>query len=110
MTAASFYTTEQVALFTRFDFTKFKTKAAWNEPQIGVHYAFGSGNFSGREMHQLDFETMHKGYQEVGLILNGLLVSSSSAIGIGGFYNIGAYASTDWRKNIVPKIAVKFQF
>ena len=61
-------------------------------------------------IHQLEFDTMDKGYSEVGVILNGLLTSGATSLGIGGFYNYGAYSDKDWTKNIYPKIAVGFNF
>lgn len=105
-----FYHDEQVALFLRYNFPAIKTKSAWTEPQFSVHHAVGFGNMRNAGIHQLEFDTMEKGYSEVGVILNGLLTSGSTALGIGGFYNYGAYSDKDWKKNIYPKIAVGFIF
>jgi len=49
---------------------------------------------------------MDKGYFEGGLILNNILVSGFSGIGIGVFYNYGYYSSADWKSNIIPKISL----
>ena len=106
MAPASFYSTEQVALYTRFGFQTFRTKATWNEPKISLHHAIGYGRFDSRLEHAAEFQTMEKGYYEGGLILDGLFTSSFYGIGIGVFYNYGSYANTDWKKNIMPKIAV----
>lgn len=103
-----FYHDEQVAFFLRYNFPAIKTKSTWNEPQFSIHHAFGFGNMRSSGIHELEFETMDKGYSEVGLILNGLLTSGFTSIGIGGFYNYGVYADPDWQKNIYPKIAVGF--
>ncbi|MFZ9029233.1 MAG: DUF5686 family protein [Crocinitomicaceae bacterium] len=105
-----FYHDEQVALFLRYNFPAIKTKSAWTEPQFSVHHAIGFGNMRNAGIHQLEFDTMDKGYSEVGVILNGLLTSGSTALGVGGFYNYGAYSDKDWKKNIYPKIAVGFIF
>ena len=85
-----------------------KTKSAWTEPQFSVHHAVGFGNMCNAGIHQLEFHTMDKGYSEVGLILNGLLTSGAATIGVGGFYNYGAYSDKDWTRNIYPKLAVGF--
>jgi hypothetical protein len=51
---------------------------------------------------------MDKGFFEGGLIVNNILVSRQTGIGIGGFYRYGFYADSDWKKNIFPKICVTF--
>jgi hypothetical protein len=104
MPFGSFFTTEQVSVYTRFMFRAIKTKAKWNEPQFGLHHAFGYGRFENRAEHAWTFETMDKGYYEAGLIFNGMLVSSNLSIGLGGFYRYGQYANADWKQNVVPKI------
>lgn len=108
MPFGSFFSTQEVAVFTRFYLNPFSTKADWNEPQLGVHLAAGYSDFSNRNFHDLDFQTMEKGYQEAGLILNGLLTSGFSAIGVGGFYHFGTYSNPTWYQNIVPKISISF--
>ncbi len=104
MSAGSFYTTDQVSLFTRFMFRAIKTKATWNEPRLGLHHAIGFGKFTNREDHQLTFETMDKGFYEAGLIFDGMLTTSTASIGLGAFYRYGYYSNSDWKQNIVPKV------
>ena len=104
MPFGSFFTTEQVSVYTRFMFRAIKTKAKWNEPQFGLHHAFGYGRFTNRADHAWTFETMDKGYYEAGLIFNGMIVSSNLSIGLGGYYRYGNYANADWKQNVVPKI------
>lgn len=108
MLSGSFYTTEQVNVFTRFMFRAIKTKAKWNEPRFGVHHAIGFGNFTNRQDHQWTFETMDKGFYEAGFIFDGMLTSSFTSIGLGAFYRYGYYADTDWKQNIVPKLILSF--
>jgi hypothetical protein len=108
MPSGSFYTTEQVNVFTRFLFRRFKTQAKWNEPQIGLHHAIGFGNFTNREAHQWTFETMDNGYYEAGLLIDGILISNFTSIGLAAFYNYGHYSSSDWTQNLVPKVVISF--
>ena len=108
MPSGSFYTTEQVNVFTRFMFKRIKTKAKWNEPKFGVHHAIGFGNFTNREDHQWTFETMDKGFYEGGLILDGILTNNFTSIGLAAFYRYGFYSNADWKQNIVPKVVVSF--
>ena len=108
MAPSEFYSTTQAALYTHFTFRSIKTKAKWNEPRITLHHAIGYGEFSGTEQHSVSFKTMDKGYSEGGLILDGILILNTSAIGIGGFYRYGYYSDSDWKKNIYPKISLSF--
>lgn len=106
MIPSEFYSTSQAALFTHFTFRPIHTNATWNEPRITLHHAIGYGEFSRKEQHSVPFKTMDKGFYEGGLILDGLLTSSFSSIGIGVFYRYGEYSNAISSKNIVPKISV----
>lgn len=107
MLAGSYFSSEQVAFFTRLKFKPFHTKAAWNEPGIGLHHALGFGTLANRDVHQFDFKTMEHGYFETGLILNNLLVMNGmSGFGLGLFYHYGPDSNTDATKNLVPKITL----
>lgn len=108
MKPSEFYHTKQAAFFTRLNFNSIKTKAKWNEPQFCLHHAIGYGEMNQKELHSVTFRSMDKGFFETGLILNNVLVSGFSGIGIGGFYRYGYYSDSDWKKNIVPKICVSF--
>lgn len=106
MTPATFYNDQFVSLFTRLDIKAFKTKATWNEPQISFHHGIGYGELNNKFIHGAQFRSMDKGYFEGGLILNNVLISGFSGIGIGMFYNYGYYSSKDWKLNIMPKISL----
>ncbi|MEY4605191.1 MAG: hypothetical protein RIT43_2483 [Bacteroidota bacterium] len=106
MPPSMFYNQRQVASFVRMNFYAFKTRAKWNEPQIGLHHAIGIGSGNNSLNHSFSIASMDKGYAEAGLYINGLFVNGFSAFGIGGFYNYGAYANPDWKKNIVPKLSL----
>lgn len=108
MNASGFYSERQLALFTRFLFSSFKTKAKWNEPQIGVHHAIGYGDFPNKTLHSVSFRSMDQGYYEGGLLLNNLFVSGVSGFGIGAFYHYGVYSSADWTQNIMFKFSLSF--
>ncbi|MCH2223863.1 MAG: DUF5686 family protein [Crocinitomicaceae bacterium] len=105
MVNSSFYTTESASLFMRLDFKPIRTKASWNEPSLSLHHAIGFGNFEGRENHSIQFETMDNGYTEAGVVFGGVWTMNFMSLGVGGFYRYGSYADSDWKKNIVPKVA-----
>ena len=65
---------------------------------------------SDQTVHSTTFLTMNRGYQEAGVLLNGLYVSGQSSFGIGVFSSFGYYASKDWKQNIVPKFSLGYVF
>lgn len=106
-----FYHQQQVNIFLRYIWNAQRTKAKWNEPQFGVHYAFGYGTMSNQSAHNLSFNTMDKGFHEAGLLFNGLYVSGQSSMGFGIFTRFGAYANTgDWKTNVYPKLSFGYVF
>jgi hypothetical protein len=117
MLPSSFFNREQVSLFTRFTFKAIKTNLKWTEPQFSVHHAMGTGTFDRKEQHTVDvndsaasFKSMEKGYYEAGLIVDKLLISQFSGLGLGVFYNYGAYASPYAEKNLTVKISLALAF
>jgi hypothetical protein len=110
LNSTAFYHQKQLQLFMRYVQNAWRTKAAWNEPQIGVHYAFGWGTMSQTSLHSRSFMTMDKGFHEAGILFNGLFVSGSSSFGIGIFSSFGYYASKNWRHNLVPKLSLGYVF
>lgn len=110
MMPSDFYSTSQIALYTQWMLNAFKTKKKWNEPQLGFHHAIGFGTMRSNSIiqHSQQFRTMEKGYFEGGLIINNVLVSGVTGIGIGLFYRYGPYAEVNEFKNFVPKITISF--
>ena len=110
MMPSDFYSTSQIALYAQWMLNAFKTKKKWNEPQLGFHHAIGFGTMRSNSIiqHSQQFRTMEKGYFEGGLIINNVLVSGVTGIGIGLFYRYGPYAEVNEFKNFVPKITISF--
>ena len=106
MKPSEFFNSKQAAFYLRMNFNAFKTKAKWNEPQIGLHHAIGYGEMADKTLHSVSFRSMDKGFYEAGIYLNNLFTNGISGFGIGSFYRYGYYADGDWKKNIVPKICL----
>ncbi|MCE2681540.1 MAG: DUF5686 family protein [Flavobacteriia bacterium] len=104
MMPSEFYQQRQAALYTRLTFYSIKTGKKWTQPQFALHHAVGYGDMPNTNHHSTSFKTMDKGFFEGGLIINSLITSNVSGIGIGVFYRYGAYANSDWKMNLVPKI------
>ena len=105
-----FYHKKMAAVFARFTFNAIRTKAKWNQPQFGLHYAYGIGDFSNKSDHAYSIRSMDLGYHEAGIFINGILVSNNTSIGLGSFYRFGSYQFSDWKKNLVPKIVIGVVF
>jgi hypothetical protein len=105
-----FYHKKMAAVFTRFTFNAIRTKAKWNQPQFGLHYAYGIGDFSNKSDHAYNIRSMDLGFHEAGIFINGILVSNNTSIGLGSFYRFGSYQFSDWKKNLVPKIVIGVVF
>jgi hypothetical protein len=108
--ANEFYHQKSLSAFLRWFSPAIKTKAKWNEPKIGLHYAVGIGAHENKGDHSIYFRSMEKGLHEGGLMLDGLFVSGNTTFGVGAFYRFGYYAQSDWKANLVPKIVLGFNF
>ena len=71
-----------------FTFNAIRTKAKWNQPQFGFHYAYGIGEFQNKSEQNIAFKSMYNGFHEAGIFLNGLLTSVKSTIGIVFFIDL----------------------
>lgn len=108
MLPASFFSDQQVSLFTRFTFLNWKTKYKWTAPQLSIHHAMGIGSMNNRLAHTENFETMEKGYYESGIILDKLFINGFSTFGLGVFNNYGAYSVPKFEKNLTFKLSLGF--
>ncbi len=82
--------------------SKFRPVLGW-----GTHIAIGT--LSNPERHQgLEFTVPDKGYYESGILLNNLIVSKFSALGISAFYRYGPYQLPEARDNWAFKITAGF--
>ena len=70
--STAFYHQKQAQFFIRYIQNAWRTKAKWNEPQVGAHFAYGWGALADKSLHQASFLSMDKGYTEAGIILNGV--------------------------------------
>lgn len=106
MLPSQFYANEQAAVYTRFLFKPMKLKVKWTTPQFGVHHAMGVGKMTTKSGHSNAVQSMDKGYYEAGLLINRLLVSGVSGIGLGVFYNYGPYSMPQAEKNLTVKLSL----
>lgn len=109
MPRAHFYSTSQLSTFARIRFKAFRTPFDFSKPQISLHHAWGIGEFNNRTLHNVNINTLDKGYGEFGIILDGIWVQQFSGFGLGVFYNYSPeFTSATWTDNIVPKLSLSF--
>jgi len=83
-------------------------KKKWR-PQPAVSVKAMWGDLRNRAAHrQIDFNTPKLGYYEAGLLMNSIIKSSFSGIGLGVFHRFGPYAFTRWQENFVVKLTITF--
>ncbi len=69
-----------------------KTNSQWFRPELSVITNIGWGDMRRAEAFpDKNFETMDKGYFESGIIIDGLLATPFTKIGVGVFYRYGHY-------------------
>ncbi|MFA7272396.1 MAG: DUF5686 family protein [Crocinitomicaceae bacterium] len=106
--SSSVYLQEQVSLFTRFNFNKWKSLSKRFQPQISLHHAVGFGNVVDQSNHfyTAPFTGLEKGYYEAGLLINDIIGMNRFSMGLGGFYNYGPYSQPKVDKNIFVKLTL----
>lgn len=107
---STYYNTSIASNFMRFSFKKIKTGVKWTSPQFNLHHAVGFGTFDQTSIHNVVFQTFAKGYFEGGVLVNNLLNIQSTGLGIGCFYNYGAYSSVHAQDNFMIKIGLTSNF
>ena len=106
-----FYADRYTALFTRFTFLPIKNKTDWTEPLISIHHAIGFGDFENRFDHlNVDYRVPDKGIFEGGIIIDNILKSGFTGLGIGVFHRYGHYADEQLSNNFIYKLSIRFNF
>ncbi|PHR46931.1 MAG: hypothetical protein COA32_08370 [Fluviicola sp.] len=109
MQPAEFFSDAQSNLFFRLRFLPLKNKTDWTEPQFVLHSAAGFGTMYNRTDHlNYAFKVPEKGYYESGLIIENLLKSGLTGLGIGVFHRYGPYANPALKDNFVYKLSLTY--
>jgi hypothetical protein len=110
MPPSAFYSSQQIALFTRFHFLAWRTPKKWFTPQLGLYHGFGFGSMNNSTEHSFAFKTMERGYFETGVSIDKIINFGYSGVGIALFDRYGPYSSAEWRENLVFKIRISMNF
>ncbi len=106
-----FFSDRFVAFYFEHNFKSLLVKTRFFAPQIKVvyHTQLGTMNFSSQHSN-FTFKTLEKGYHETGLVINNILKSNLSGMGIGGFYRFGPYRFTNFKDNLAITLSLSFNF
>ncbi len=104
-----FLSNRYIALYFSHNFGSLLVRTRFFSPEIvlATNIAFGDLN-NPDQHHNVDFNTMEKGYYESGLMLHGLLDLRFYKVGAGVFYRYGPYGFDVPGNNFAYKISVVF--
>jgi hypothetical protein len=107
-----FFTDRYAALFFSQNFGKRLLNTRFFAPDLVAvtNVGFGSMEEPLQELPEIAFRSMRKGYFESGLMLNNIISSPFSGVGIGAFYRYGPYALENSRDNLRIKLTVSLLF
>ena len=89
-----FFCDRFVALYLSHNFSGmlWKTNSPWFKPELSLITNIGWGDMKRAEAYpDKNFKTMERGYFESGVVVNGLLSTPLTKIGLGAFYRYGPY-------------------
>ncbi|MFD2246929.1 DUF5686 and carboxypeptidase-like regulatory domain-containing protein [Pontibacter ruber] len=107
-----FFSDRYAALFLSQNFGKRLLRTGFFKPDLVLVTNIGFGDLKQQpaEQPQLTFNTMHKGFYESGLMLNNIISSPFSGIGVGAFYRYGPYAFERASDNLKFKLTLTLAF
>ncbi len=107
-----FFTDRYAALFFSQNFGKRLLNTRFFAPDLVAvtNIGFGSMEEPLQELPEVAFRSMRKGFFESGLMLNNIISSPFSGVGVGAFYRYGPYALQNSRENLRIKLTVSLLF
>jgi hypothetical protein len=106
-----FVADKYAALFFTHSFGKLLYRSKHFNPQPALAANIGFGSLRHPENHNgIAIRSYEKGYYETGLLIHSLLNIGITRMGIGSFYRLGYYSSSDWRDNFSVKLTVSYVF
>src|SRR5690606_24937328 len=110
MAPYEFFSDKYAAVFLTHDFGKRLLRTKLFKPDILLVTNIGVGTLD-RELPDFmktQTSAMHKGFYESGLMLNNVISSAFSGIGVGFFYRYGPYALPERSDNLKIKLTATF--
>lgn len=99
------------ALHLKHSFGNLLVKGKHFRPRPAIVGSAALGGLTHPEHHEgLSFTPLREPFLESGLLIENLLQSGFSSLGVGAFYRYGPYAFPDFKDNLAVKLAVGFAF
>ncbi|MFD2999929.1 DUF5686 family protein [Pontibacter toksunensis] len=108
-----FFSDRYAALLFSQNFGKRLLRTSFFKPDIVAVTNMGWGNLKQPLQDiilQESYQTMEKGFFESGLLLNNIISSPFTGIGVGAFYRYGPYAFDEAKDNLKIKMTLTFAF
>ncbi|WP_439880605.1 DUF5686 family protein [Pontibacter sp. MBLB2868] len=107
-----FFSDRFMALFFAHNFGKRFLRTSFFKPDVVAVTNVGWGDLLQplEGMLPEQFSTMNKGFYESGLLLNNIISSTFSGIGVGAFYRYGPYAFDKAKDNLRVKLTLTIAF
>lgn len=97
------------AVFITHSFGKLLFRSEKFNPVPSLVFNAGVGSLENPELHRFPaLKTMEKGYFEGGLLIDNIISSPISSIGVGVFYRMGDYASDRLGKNLFFRLSINY--
>lgn len=99
------------AIFLTHDFGHLLFKTKKFQPTFAVKANAGWGALDNKGQHSgLSIQSYEKGFYETGLLINSLIKSGFSSIGLGIFYRVGPYAANNVKSDLAVKLSIAASF
>lgn len=107
-----FFSDRYAALFFSQNFGKRLFRTRFFSPDLVAVTNIGIGSLQEplQELPQATYSSMRKGYFESGLLLNNIISSPFSGVGVGAFYRYGSYALEEGSDNLRVKLTATILF
>lgn len=106
-----FFCDRFVALYLSHNFNGmlWKTNSQWFKPELTIATNIGWGDMKRANTYpDKNFKTMERGYFESGFVVNGILATPLTKMGIGVFYRYGPYSRPNVWENFAWKWCATF--
>ncbi|MBC5993878.1 DUF5686 and carboxypeptidase-like regulatory domain-containing protein [Pontibacter cellulosilyticus] len=107
-----FFSDRYAALLFSQNFGKRFLRNSFFKPDVIVvtNIGFGDLKQAVQDVPLAEINSMRKGFYESGLILNNVISSAFTGIGVGGFYRYGPYAFDEEKDNLRVKLTLTVAF
>jgi len=109
MKPSEFISDRYASVFILHDFGKLLFRSKIFDPEVSLALNAGIGSLNNQANHrEIEFKTMEHGYYEGGIVINNIIRSTFSGIGIALFQRLGPYSDPEFSKNLMFRLSLKY--